>query len=62
MEGVEAGALRLVGTNQERIIKETERLIQDRITYETMQRANNPYGDGRACERIVEHLRQLIVP
>ena len=56
-EGVESGTVRLVGTEKETIVREVERLLFDRDAYESMQRAHNPYGDGRASERIVEALR-----
>ncbi len=53
-EGVEAGTARVVGTDPERIVAETNRLLDDPQAYETMARAANPYGDGHAAERIVE--------
>jgi UDP-N-acetylglucosamine 2-epimerase (non-hydrolysing) len=51
-EGIEAGTARLVGTNAKHIVDETERLLDDSRHYEAMSRATNPYGDGRASERI----------
>jgi UDP-N-acetylglucosamine 2-epimerase (non-hydrolysing) len=51
-EGIEAGTARLVGTNAKRIVSETERLLDDRRHYEAMSGAINPYGDGKASERI----------
>ena len=51
-EAVKAGTVRLVGTNEERIVAEAERLLEDRAAYEAMARVHNPYGDGQACERI----------
>ncbi len=56
-EGIAAGTLRLVGTSRSRIVEETTRLLTDRPAYEAMARAKNPYGDGRAAERIVAGLR-----
>ena len=56
-EGVTAGTVKLVGTDRRRIVEETARLFDDRTEYERMSRAINPYGDGRAGERIVEKLR-----
>lgn len=53
-EGVEAGTARLVGTDRDRIIEETTRLLRDREEYDRMARAVNPYGDGRAAQRIVQ--------
>jgi len=55
-EGVEAGTVRLVGTDAQRIVRETVRLIEDRSAYEQMSKAVNPYGDGHASERIVTRL------
>jgi UDP-N-acetylglucosamine 2-epimerase (non-hydrolysing) len=55
-EAVEAGTVRLVGTDTGRIVDEIELLLSDRSAYERMSRAHNPYGDGRACERIIESL------
>jgi UDP-N-acetylglucosamine 2-epimerase (non-hydrolysing) len=51
-EGVEAGTARLVGTDPERIVREVERLLDDRAAYESMAKAHNPFGDGRAAARI----------
>jgi UDP-N-acetylglucosamine 2-epimerase (non-hydrolysing) len=55
-EGVEAGTAILVGANRGRIIDETFRLLDDDEHYSTMSRAHNPFGDGRASERIVRVL------
>jgi len=55
-EGVEAGAVRVVGTCRERIGAETSRLLEDDESYRRLARAVNPYGDGRAAERIVAEL------
>ncbi len=55
-EGVEAGTARLVGTNADRIVSEAERLLDDPDAYSAMARAHNPFGDGKATERIVELL------
>ena len=51
-EGVEAGTVKLVGTDTEAIVREASTLLDDREAYEAMQRAHNPYGDGRAAVRI----------
>lgn len=53
-EGVAAGTLRLVGTDAQRIVDETMRLLDHPEEYEKMARAQNPYGDGQASERIVD--------
>jgi len=55
-EGVRAGTLRLVGTNEESIYTNFKELLEDRNAYEKMSRACNPYGDGHACERIADIL------
>ena len=53
-EGVDAGTLKLVGTNQDRIIKEVRRLLDDPQAYAQMAGAVNPFGDGQASGRIVQ--------
>lgn len=57
-EGIEAGTLRLVGTNEDTIYEEFSRLLNDREAYERMVCASNPYGDGHACERIADILER----
>ncbi|MFB5759918.1 non-hydrolyzing UDP-N-acetylglucosamine 2-epimerase [Paenibacillus medicaginis] len=52
-EGIEAGTLELVGTDEEKVYERTKALLTDSATYETMSKAANPYGDGHASERIV---------
>ena len=57
-EAVDAGTVRLVGTDEEAIVAQTSRLLTDRTAYDAMARAVNPYGDGRAAPRVraaVEH-------
>lgn len=56
-EGIEAGTLRLTGTNEDRIYEEFKKLITDQEAYNLMARSVNPYGDGHASQRIVEALR-----
>lgn len=56
-EGVDAGTLRLVGTDRARIVGEASRLLTDPAAYRAMAQARNPFGDGRAAERIVQALR-----
>jgi UDP-N-acetylglucosamine 2-epimerase (non-hydrolysing) len=51
-EAVEAGTVVLVGTSQERIVSEANRLLNDRAHYARMAQALNPYGDGQAAKRI----------
>jgi UDP-N-acetylglucosamine 2-epimerase (non-hydrolysing) len=55
-EGVEAGTLKLVGTETSHIVKEAKRLLDDESAYAEMSRAGNPYGDGHAAEKIVREL------
>ena len=55
-EGITAGTLKLVGTEEETIYKEFSRLLSDKDEYEAMSKAINPYGDGHACERIADIL------
>jgi len=55
-EGVEAGTLKLIGTETSQIIREATRLLDDPVAYAEMARAVNPYGDGHAAERIIEAL------
>ncbi|MDD0842214.1 non-hydrolyzing UDP-N-acetylglucosamine 2-epimerase [Pseudomonas sp. Gutcm_11s] len=55
-EAVEAGTVRLVGTSTESICAAINQLLVDPDTYQIMARAHNPYGDGRACQRILEEL------
>jgi UDP-N-acetylglucosamine 2-epimerase (non-hydrolysing) len=55
-EAIQAGTARLVGTDPQRIVSETVRLLTDPAEYNRMARAVNPYGDGRAAERIVSAL------
>lgn len=55
-EGVAAGVLRLVGTDEENIYKNFNELLKDDIVYNSMSRACNPYGDGNACKRIADIL------
>ena len=55
-EGVEAGTLKLVGTNEETIYHSFKLLLENREEYEKMSPACNPYGDGHACERIADIL------
>ncbi|MBO4978966.1 MAG: UDP-N-acetylglucosamine 2-epimerase (non-hydrolyzing) [Clostridia bacterium] len=56
-EGVRAGTLRLVGTEEESIYENFKQLLEDREAYEAMAKATNPYGDGFACRRIADILQ-----
>jgi len=55
-EALEAGTVKLVGTDKDKIVKEAQKLINDTIEYEKMSKAHNPYGNGQACKNIVEFL------
>lgn len=55
-EALEAGTVKLVGTDYDRIISEVSHLLDDTAYYELMSKAVNPYGDGHACERIIKQL------
>ena len=55
-EGVDAGTLKLVGTETSHIVEEATRLLDDPLAYAKMAKASNPYGDGHAAERIVKAL------
>lgn len=57
-EAVDAGTVKLVGTDVEEIVENVVVLLNDEATYNTMSKAHNPYGDGLACGRIVEHLKK----
>lgn len=56
-EAIDAGTVRLVGTDSQRIVDEVTRLLRDENEYQRMSRAHNPYGDGQACERILSALK-----
>ena len=56
-EALSSGTVHLVGTNYNKIISEVSALLDDSEAYDCMSRAINPYGDGKACERIVHLLR-----
>lgn len=56
-EAVEAGTVKLVGTDYDRIVGGVETLLTDEAAYSQMSRANNPYGDGKACGRIADRLK-----
>lgn len=56
-EALDAGTVKLVGTDKATIIREVSELINKPVAYEAMSRANNPYGDGLACDRIIDALK-----
>tara|TARA_R110002049_G_scaffold292252_1_gene476612 strand:- start:9598 stop:10734 length:1137 start_codon:yes stop_codon:yes gene_type:complete len=59
-EAVEAGTVLLVGTHIDTIISETKRLLNDEGIYNNMSKLHNPYGDGNACEKIVNHIKNIL--
>lgn len=56
IEAVEAGTVKIVGVGTENIVKEANKLLSDKEEYEVMSKAVNPYGDGKASEKIVENI------
>ena len=60
-EAVDAGTVKLVGTDTQKIIKEAQDLIEQKRKYDKMSIAHNPYGNGKACEKIVEFLKDSIL-
>ncbi len=57
-EGIKAGTLKLVGTNEETIYNEFKKLLTSKEEYDKMSKASNPYGDGFACKRIADILEE----
>lgn len=57
-EAVQAGTVKLVGTDVDTICEQVHALLRDEAYYKTMSQAHNPYGDGKACQRIVQFLQQ----
>lgn len=56
-EALEAGTVKLIGTDYDKIVNEVSKLLDDKTHYEAMSKAVNPYGDGKACERIIRALK-----
>lgn len=57
-EGIKAGTLKLVGTDEEMIYQNFKELLENKVAYNTMAHASNPYGDGLACKRIADILEK----
>jgi len=57
-EALEAGTVKLVGTDPQKIIKEAQKLLDNQEEYQKMSKAHNPYGDGKACEKIVNFFKE----
>ncbi len=59
-EAVEAGTAQIVGTQPEKIIEKTINLLEDKDEYERISKATNPYGDGKASNKIVDYLLENV--
>jgi len=60
-EGVTAGTVKLVGTNKDEIVRQTQILIDNSNVYKEMSNAINPYGDGKASVRIIDYLKEIFI-
>jgi UDP-N-acetylglucosamine 2-epimerase (non-hydrolysing) len=58
-EAVTAGTVKIVGTKKEKIFGEASKLLNNKKLYDKMSKAHNPYGDGKACPRIVKHIYKI---
>jgi len=58
-EAISAGTVKLVGTDEQVIVQEAQVLLDDNAAYAAMSKAHNPYGDGKACQRVVDYLSSL---
>ena len=58
-EALDAGTVKLVGTDYNKIVNEVSELLDNENSYKTMSQATNPYGDGLACERIVNFMKKI---
>ncbi len=58
-EAVEAGTVRLVGTDKDLIVNNASELLNNQEMYKKMSEAHNPYGDGKACERIIKYIKEV---
>ena len=58
-EALKAGTVKLIGSDQDRIIKEVSRLLTDEVAYSAMAMVNNPYGDGQASAKILKFLEEV---
>ena len=59
-EAIEAGTVILVGTNKDKIVDEANKLLNDAFAYKTMSKLHNPYGDGKASQRIVSYIKSKL--
>lgn len=60
-EAVTAGTVKLVGTDRKKIVMETSKLLDNQGIYHKMSKAHNPYGDGKACDRVLKFLKKEII-
>jgi UDP-N-acetylglucosamine 2-epimerase (non-hydrolysing) len=60
-EALESGTVHLVGTNHQLIVNEVSTLLDDPVAYNKMSKAVNPYGDGKACQRIVDYIKKQLL-
>lgn len=60
-EALESGTVHLVGTNHDLIVNEVSTLLEDPVAYDKMSKAVNPYGDGKACKRIVDYIKKQLL-
>ena len=58
-EALDAGTVKLVGTDKNKIIKEANKLLLEEKEYKKMSQAHNPYGDGNACQKIIDFLKEI---
>jgi len=58
-EAVEAGTVKLVGTDSQKILSEAQKLLDDSTEYKKMSQSHNPYGDGEACEKIINFIKEI---
>lgn len=58
-EAVDAGTVILVGTDKNKIVNEASSLLTDKVKYQKMSELHNPYGDGKACEKIVDYIMKI---
>ena len=58
-EVINAGTVKLIGTDKNKIVNEVEKLLNDKDEYDKMSKAHNPYGDGKASKRIIEFLKAI---
>ncbi len=58
-EAVESGTVKLVGASKEKIVSSVSKVLENKTLYSKMSLANNPYGDGNACARIVDVLKKF---